>query len=318
MLNLECISDCDLPRLARHYDKIVIWGRNIWHTHYWITSAYFNALTDLGIPCLWVDDSEASASLVPDNSFVIFNSYDVDHIQKVSPKAFLAFRRNQFSKEVLYHLNKHMGVYQHQQHLDYPMGFDLGCKGQVYYYPEERLLQQPWGTDLASNNFQEPSFSPSNRVYWTGSIWSQSSNISTPEWGNTSEINLMNQALANNSIRLVQLQDAYRDINIGFIRHSRIAPAIQGYGQVKAKHLACRFFKNISYGQFCVSNNASAKELLGSSCIYSDNIEELIEQALAIGPDEAKEMCSASQRIIKSFTIAAGLARALALIEYLS
>jgi hypothetical protein len=318
MFDLSSVADSDLPSLAKNYDNIVIWGRNIAHTHYWITYSYYNILRDLGIKCMWLDDSEASLSIAPKNSFYIYNSYDSEFIDKTHPKAFLAFRHNLFSPNILNHLGCFQGVFQHQQHLDNPLGQSLGCRGQVYYEEEERLLQQPWGTDLLAADFYTPTFSCSSRVYWTGSIWRQPENLRTAEWGNASEINLMGLALERNSISLVQLQDAYRDINIGFIRLSRLAPAIQGYGQVKAKHLACRFFKNISYGQFCVSNNSAAKELLGSSCIYSDNIQELIDNALSVNPDEGREMCSASQEIVRLFTIASGLARALALIEHLA
>lgn len=318
MLDLSLVADSDLLSLAKTYDYIVIWGRNIAHTHYWITYAYYNILRDLGIRCMWLDDSEASLTIAPGNSFYIYNSYDAEFIARTHPKAFLAFRHNLFSPSALDHLDCFQGVFQHQQHLDDPLGQSLGCRGQVYYENEKRLLQQPWGTDLLAGNFCTPTFSSSSRVYWTGSIWRQPENLITPEWGNASELEKMKVALERNNTSLVQLQDAYREINIGFVRLSRIAPAVQGYGQVKAKHLACRFFKNISYGQFCVSNNSAAKELLGSSCIYSEDILELIDNALSVRSDEAREMCSASQEIIRSFTIASGLARAMALIEYLS
>jgi hypothetical protein len=317
MQDLSTVNDHDLINLSRIYEQVVIWGRNIAHTHYWITSAYFNALTDLGVPCLWLDDSEASANIPSKNSFYIFNSYDTKCISLLKPKAFLAFRRNQFPQHILDHLANYSGVYQHQQHLDEPLGVSLGCHGQVFYDPKQRLLQQPWGTDLLAERFLGPCFSTSNYVYWTGSIWKQPAHIKTPEWGNTSEIYELAQSLKKQGITLIQLQDAYRDINIGFIRNSRIAPAIQGLGQVKARHLACRFFKNISYGHFCISNNPAAKDLLGDSCIYHSNIEQLVDKALSVDPIQAQEMCASSQLIIRGFTIASGLARALAIIEML-
>jgi hypothetical protein len=256
-------------------------------------------------------------SIAPENSFYIYNSYDVSCIGKTYPAAFLAFRRNQFPPDVLSHLDGFPGVFQHQQHLDSPLGQSLGCAGQVYYDAEDRLLQQPWGTDLLASHFCPPTFSDSSRVYWTGSIWRQPEHVKTLEWGNAREIEHFQQALADRGINLIQLQDAYPDINLGFVRLSRIAPAIQGIGQVEARHLVCRFFKNISYGQFCVSNNPAAAELLGSTCIYSADIVDLVDKALSVSPAQAREMCSASQLLIRPFTIATGVARALAILENL-
>jgi len=313
-MDIAEVDDKSLVDLASSYEKIVIWGRNKWHSHYWVTCGYYNALNDLKIPCAWLEDRDDSISSVGPKDFLIFNAYDSKYLTKLNPKAFLAFT-HELTGEVICHMEKIPGVYHRQQQLSFPIGDGLGCNGQVYYCKKSRLLQQPWGTDLLASDFRDPCFSEAKRVFWAGQIWRQKESIKSPEWGNIPEMETMKSSLLNRGIKMIQMLEAYRDINIGFIRASRIAPSVQGYGQVQVKHLACRFFKNISYGQFCVSNNLAAKDLLGSSCVYAESIEELVDLALQVKQEDAKEMCREAQKIISKFTIAAGLARTLKIIS---
>ena len=68
--------------------------------------------------------------------------------------------------------------------------------------------------------------------------------------------------------------------NMQLIQESIIAPALQSGWQIANEYIPCRIFKNISYGKMGITNNKAVNKLFNNKLIYSENIEELIEQGL--------------------------------------
>jgi hypothetical protein len=291
--------------MSNEYGRIVIWGRNLYHTHYWITSGYYRILRRIGVKVVWLEDRKSNFELIQNDDFIIFSDID----QKCFPfqkfKGFLAFKKSKLDPGIVDHLNNIPGVFQEQQYKNKITGRLID--EQTYYDLESRTIHQPWGADLLYSEFKEPINVRTGIVFWNGSVWSQPNHLKTAEWGNKSEIMVLKEGLARHGIFFRQLADAHTYINVAFTRASQIAPSIQGVGQVEARHLACRFFKNIAYGKFPISNNIEASLLLKGDCVYDSDIDNLIDMALQVPEGRAYEMCANAQRVVRNYNLAANL-----------
>lgn len=67
--------------------------------------------------------------------------------------------------------------------------------------------------------------------------------------------------------------------NYHLIRDSLLAPAIQGKWQVVNEYPPCRLFKNISYGNFGISNNKKCADMFGPDLVYHEDSEILFEMS---------------------------------------
>jgi hypothetical protein len=89
------------------------------------------------------------------------------------------------------------------------------------------------------------------------------------------------------------------DENVRRVREATIAPALQGLHQLRnangdgvgeGNYVPCRIFKNISYGAFGVSNNPTARAVLGDAVVCRADIGEMLDAALeqvAADPDRS-------------------------------
>ena len=87
------------------------------------------------------------------------------------------------------------------------------------------------------------------------------------------------------------------------IRNARIAPTIAGRGQAEAGYLACRFFKNISYGQFCLSNVPLACDVLENQLVFLDDIQSGLQELLSKSAAIWKDTVRFQQEKVKLYTI---------------
>jgi hypothetical protein len=67
--------------------------------------------------------------------------------------------------------------------------------------------------------------------------------------------------------------------NVRLIRESYLAPALAAPHQLRAGYIPCRVFKNISYGQFGVTNSDVANNLFGNTLVYSHDSGKLFDMA---------------------------------------
>jgi hypothetical protein len=306
----------NLLELSQKYDRVVLWGRNLYHTHYWITSGYYRILKRMGVKVVWFEDRKSNTDLIGSNDFIIFSDVDQRCFPFKKFRSFLAFKKSKLSPTIIGHLNDIPGVFQEQQYKNKITGQLID--DQTYYDAVTRTLHQPWGADLVYSEFKEPINIKTGVVFWNGSVWNQPKHLKTTEWGNRSEIMTLQEGLARRGIAFRQLADAHTFTNVAFTRASQIAPAIQGAGQVEARHLACRFFKNIAYGKFPLSNNIEAHLFLRGDCVYNSDLDNLIEMALGLPDGRAREMCANAQHEIRNYNLAANLyvAMRVALIQY--
>lgn len=162
------------------------------------------------------------------------------------------------------------------------------------YDAESRILFQPWGTDLFSEEFMPPIYNQTSKeVTYVGAVWGESNN--GVELGNMGMIDTLKLLCADNNLTprlLTQISDSE---NVAAIRSARLAPAFAGGWQVEHNYLPCRVFKNVSYGVLGITNVPALKSFLG---LPELNMAEMFEWAIKLKRGKYLETVRQQQRKI--------------------
>lgn len=146
----------------------------------------------------------------------------------------------------------------------------------VYYQKSINTLYQPWATDLLPHEINEKdslNFSQNKVLNWVGSIWDGNNQ------GNSNQIEEMKRALIKRGIGFDNKKVDYGK-NKEVINDSFISPALQGKWQCDKGYIPCRIFKNISYGEFGITNSKYVNELFQDMIVYDSDIDAMVEKAL--------------------------------------
>lgn len=148
--------------------------------------------------------------------------------------------------------------------------------GGAYYLKDGRCLFQPWATDLlpAEINLDWANIPRTKEVHWVGTI-------GPGEFGNINEIETFKTRAASKGVGFHYHPPGSSSFeeNKGLVQASYVAPAIHGTWQAKQGYIACRVFKNISYGQAGATNSKAAWELFDGAIAYSADTAELFDEA---------------------------------------
>lgn len=147
----------------------------------------------------------------------------------------------------------------------------------IYFQSEIKTLYQPWATDYLPNeieNLNSLNFSKNKVVNWVGSVWEGGG------YGNINEIKILKESLRKYDIDFKEVRTPYGE-NKTHINSSYISPAIQGAWQVEKNYIPCRIFKNISYGEFGITNSKGVYDLLEQQIIFDNDINILVDKAIA-------------------------------------
>ena len=297
--------------------KVVIYGyKQQRHTHYWVQSAFYRAfsyLRDSGIPfeLSWEDNRSLLRAADLENALVIgnLNVGQVDFALPLTDKAYYLIHN---------HAPKRFAARRYRALKDAGrcITFEV-FRGKVYdetHLPIEgepcHALSVPqsnavltWGTDLLPDEIEqnrakviETGRHPreNRRVVFVGSIWRVNkealSEVIDYCTGNGLKFAQYGGYVIDNFRSAphpdVSFKKEYVDIdtNADLVREAYIAPAIQGKSQLAnsesvGNYVPCRVFKNISYGNLGVTNNATANALFDNRLIYHPEIPELMKLA---------------------------------------
>lgn len=162
------------------------------------------------------------------------------------------------------------------------------------YDHEGRVLYQPWGTDLFSEEFLEPVFNAySNEVTFVGAVWSEPHEGG--DLGNLAMIEMLKLLCADSGLRLRLLTQISDAENIAAVRSARLAPSFAGGWQVEHNYLPCRVFKNISYGALGFTNVPALMHFLDLPDL---DMQEMFEWALKLKRGKYLDLVRRQQRKI--------------------
>lgn len=254
-------------------NKFISWGfRNINSTHSFIHYAYKKSFESMGWESYWLDNGDDLSNF--DFSNCLF-------LTAGGADSKIPLRKD--CKYILHNcdLNKYSSVLDNSLILQvfttdvYDRDVEK-LEDFVYYQKSANILYQPWATDLLPNEINEKeslNFTNNKSVYWVGSIWNDNNQ------GNSDQINNLKNSLSIRGIQFESKKVDY-DKNKEIINNSFISPALQGKWQCDKGYIPCRIFKNISYGEFGITNSKYVNELFKDMIVYDSDIDTMIEKAI--------------------------------------
>ena len=259
------------------FSKVVIWGHPLHsHTHSYIHSAFFRAFQHLGYEVHWVSDVAEIQDVDLSNALFITEGqvdalipkrkdcYYILHNCKVDDYRDLLEARRCISLQVYTH-----------DCVSYATEKLGEC---MYSNVASKIIFLPWATDLLPHEIDAMKKYALHKkdlaVNWIGTIGGGF-------FGNKNEIEGFKKACQENDIIFKGSMHIAADKNIELIQKSYLAPALQGAWQCEKGYIPCRIFKNISYGQWGITNNKTVYDLFEGKIIYNSDTYQLFYDAQA-------------------------------------
>lgn len=257
------------------FKHVIIWGHKLHsHTHSYIHNAFFRAFESMGYDTHWFDDKDfeenplvrsfdyneclfitegqvcAKMPIIKGNSYVLHNCYDEGMWNTIKDNGINHLKLQVYTDDVLKY--------------NVPM-----IEPAIYHDAEGKMLYIPWATDLLPNEIVPyPVTAKTNVSNWIGTI-------GDGEFGNRDQVNAFINACRDNGVEFEHGSNLSMEDNRQKIAESYMAPAIVGRWQKEKNYIPCRIFKNISYGQFGITNSKKVYELFEQKIIYSEHEYEL-------------------------------------------
>lgn len=157
------------------------------------------------------------------------------------------------------------------------------------YYPKEKHMNFRWATDLTPPEIEANKTgakllnTDSKVINWVGTFW----HVNEKEIGefrracadNRIDFRHFGAGQANGDGHLGNGKVVSIEKNIQLVRESYFGPAIVGSHHITEGYSPCRIFKNISYGQFGVTNSKRVNEIFSNKLIYNPDCYKLFYEA---------------------------------------
>jgi hypothetical protein len=265
--------------LLQAYDHVVIWGhKNTGHTHSYIHGAFYKAFKHLGYDAYWVDTVDELKGVNLSNTLFLTEGQVEKGIPIRSDGTYILHNSTSPQNYKGSHFVT-IQVYTHD--VDKLSNLVTLSPFIIADYPG-KVLYMPWATDLLPHEIDQikttiPFIKKGNDIWWVGTV-------GEGEFGNVNEINPFIKACKENNIDFRISNPWVRGISteehIKKIQTSFMAPTIVGTWQKKQGYIPCRIFKNISYGQWGITNSKTAYEILERKITYNPNTYKLFYDAL--------------------------------------
>lgn len=150
---------------------------------------------------------------------------------------------------------------------------------EVFFGPMMRTMAFRWGTDLLppeiEANKPATAFNRNSRIInYVGTV-DPEVRVNLDKFLQACRDNDINfQPYGRTAGGVLSIAD-----NIRVIKESYMAPAIQRNDQLGIGYVACRLFKNISYGQFGITHSSYSNQLFGGRLIYDPDPYQLFYKA---------------------------------------
>lgn len=257
--------------------QIVIWGHPLHsHTHSYIHNAFDRAFRHLGFRTHWLHNDHPDLNQIDFARSIFLTEGQVDQNIPIRDDCFYILHNcydEKYKTASLQNKTMVLQVYTDDV-LKYNMSKIDDC---IYADYGGRGLYMPWATDALPHEIEtyKPSI-PFNRnskkVFWVGTVGGG-------EFGNIDEITPFKRACEENQISFEQVGGRSVENGIDLIKQSYMAPTIVGSWQGRVGYIPCRIFKNISYGQFGLTNSARVYELFQHKIVFNNDTSRLFYDA---------------------------------------
>ena len=250
----------------------VIWGaRPPANTFGYIHQAYVRALRYLGKDVIWLDGNSDLSNLDLSNSLFVALACDMNGLPKRKDSFY--FIHNALGTKYMQYFEGlktlHYGLYVSTNSFDSTVE---EVAPEMFYNPAGPSLVFRWGTDLLpfeieANKPTRVFNSESKVVNFVGTVYPNT-------------LNEFRRACLDNGIDFkrhgegVSIED-----NIALTKASYLAPALQQACHVDIGYVPCRLFKNISYGQFGITNSKYSNDLFKGKLVFNTDTYQLFHDA---------------------------------------
>lgn len=265
----------------KYFDKVIIWGHRLHsHTHSYIHWGFYRAFKHLGYCTYWLDNNDDISKFNFANSLFITEG-QVDQRMPVREDC----------RYVLHHcfgpkydglqkkgLVLRLQVYENRYAQRAAATRLAPC---TYFEPSTPRLYQPWATDLLPHEIDQVkkqigAVQKDHAIYMVASI----GGTSKDPYENTSAYEPFFKACAECGITCRNFTKVSTEQNIELVQRSLFTPALQSTWQCSNGYIPCRIFKNISYGQWGITNSKTVYELFDKKIIYNPDTYQLFFDAL--------------------------------------
>jgi hypothetical protein len=258
------------------FNKVVVWGHaNFSHTHSYIHYGFEKAFRYIGYPTYWVNTLDEIRSLDLANTLFITEG-QVDKDIPIRSDCFYILHNCEWSKYKRLFDRGHAIILQVYTHdvLTRDVHKVDEC---IYYDIQGKVLYMPWATDLLPHEIDKikkelPLIKKDKVARFIGSVWGK-------PFGNDDKIEAFGKACRDAGIpfecKRVNVQE-----NIQLIKTAYVAPTIVGQWQEEKGYVPCRAFKNISYGNFGVTNSEAVYNLFKKKIVYNSDCYQLLFDAV--------------------------------------
>jgi hypothetical protein len=290
-----------------NFNKYVVWGfKNNYHTHSHIHEALYRALKYMGKNVSWLDEKDNTSGM--DFSDTLFitehgaaytiplhrNAFYVVHGGLSDDKTRTLLSGYKSVTWNVYHDVSHscgsMGILLRDYNPNTPeLTEKIWIDRDFAFYPNERHMDFRWATDLTPPEIEKNKQRArllnvdSHVINWVGTFWHV----------NQVEIAEFKRACHNSNIEFRHFGAGQADgdghlgnpkvvsieKNIELVLESYFAPAIVGSHHLVEGYAPCRIFKNISYGQFGVTNSARVNSIFDGKLIFNPDPHLLFYEA---------------------------------------
>lgn len=258
------------------FKKVVLWGHKLHsHTHSYIHYAFHKAFSYLGYDTYWFDNSDNVSAIDFSNSLFITEGQVDGKIPLRDDCTYVLHNCTSTKYKNLFDQGRciNLQVYTHDC-LTRNVQKIEDC---VYYETENKCMYMPWATDLLPHEIETIKNNVSlikkdRKIFFVGSIGEGT-------FGNSSKIKPFQKACSEHGITFQTVRSVSEAENIELIKKSYMAPALQGEWQCEKGYIPCRIFKNISYGQFGITNSETVYNLFNKKIIYHPDTYQLFHKA---------------------------------------
>jgi hypothetical protein len=258
------------------FSKVIIWGHPLHsHTHSYIHEAFYRTFMHLGYKTYWVKSIDELEGIDLHKALFVTEGQVDAEIPKRHDCYYILHNWNPDNYQELFKDNRCILLQVYTDDcLPYVTEKIADC---IYSNSQEKMIFMPWATDLLPDEIDEIKQQlhidkKEPIINWIGTIGGG-------RFGNEVELAGFKKACEENDILFRHYHNKSTQEGIDLIKSSYMAPAIQGTYQCKKGYIPCRIFKNISYGQWGITNNKTVSDLFKGKIVYNADTYQLFYDA---------------------------------------
>lgn len=259
------------------FKQVVVWGHKLHsHTHSYIHYGFVKAFKYLGYPTYWLDNKDDISTM--DFSETLFvTEGQVDQKIPIKNDCFYILHNCKLERyKDLFESGRviMMQVYTHDVLARQVKKIDE-C---MYSDVENKTLYMPWATDLLPYEIDAikenlPLVKKDFVARFIGTSWGGF-------FGNVDKVQAFKKSCNKNGIQFEVQSHVDMQEHIDLIKTAYLAPTLFGQWQCEHGYIPCRIFKNISYGNFGITNSEAVYNLFDKKIVYNPDCYELCNAAI--------------------------------------